>query len=105
MGGNISTSARAVTSWNMQENSMEFECQALPKRRAWLYLSCASTGLVMPRIIFLKKVTFFKKIPYITVNMNALSSVNFLLWYVVGSKSFRPDIQKPRQMENAVRDI
>ena len=24
---------------------------------------------------------------------------------VVGSKSFRPDIQKPRQMENAVRDI
>ena len=26
-------------------------------------------------------------------------------WYVVGSKTFRPDIQKPRQMENAVRDI
>ena len=25
--------------------------------------------------------------------------------YVVVSKSFRPDIQKPRQMENAVRDI
>ena len=25
--------------------------------------------------------------------------------YVVGSKSFRPDIQKPRQMENAVRDM
>ena len=25
--------------------------------------------------------------------------------YVVGSKSFRLDIQKPRQMENAVRDI
>ena len=25
--------------------------------------------------------------------------------YVEGSKSFRPDIQKPRQMENAVRDI
>ena len=25
--------------------------------------------------------------------------------YIVGSKSFRPDIQKPRQMENAVRDI
>ena len=25
--------------------------------------------------------------------------------YVVGSKSFRPNIQKPRQMENAVRDI
>ena len=27
------------------------------------------------------------------------------LIYVVGSKSFRPDIQKPRQLENAVRDI
>ena len=26
-------------------------------------------------------------------------------YYVEGSKSFRPDIQKPRQMENAVRDI
>ena len=25
--------------------------------------------------------------------------------YVVGSKSFLPDIQKPRQMENGVRDI
>ena len=28
-----------------------------------------------------------------------------LFIYVVGSKRFRPDIQKPRQMENAVRDI
>ena len=26
-------------------------------------------------------------------------------YYVVGSKSFRPDTQKPRQIENAVRDI
>jgi hypothetical protein len=25
--------------------------------------------------------------------------------YLVGSRSFRPDIQKPRQMENAARDI
>ena len=25
--------------------------------------------------------------------------------YLVGSESFRPDIQKPRQMENAVMDI
>ena len=36
---------------------------------------------------------------------------NYLLFYdapatyEVGAKSFRPDIQKPRQMENAVRDI
>jgi hypothetical protein len=28
-----------------------------------------------------------------------------IMKYVVGSKIFRPDIQKPRQMENAVRDI
>ena len=25
--------------------------------------------------------------------------------YIVGYKSFQPDIQKPHQMENAVRDI
>ena len=25
--------------------------------------------------------------------------------YLGGSESFRPDIQKPRQMENSVRDI
>jgi hypothetical protein len=33
--------------------------------------------------------------------------ITFVNWnaYVVGTKSFRPDIQKPRQMENAVRDI
>ena len=28
-----------------------------------------------------------------------------VLSYVVGSKSFRRDIQKPRHMENAVTDI
>ena len=28
-----------------------------------------------------------------------------IIIYVVGSKSFRPDIQKPRQMGNAMRDI
>ena len=31
--------------------------------------------------------------------------VNKSVVYVVGSKSFWPDIQKPRQVENAVRDI
>ena len=35
--------------------------------------------------------------------MNPLKKI--LVSYAVGSKSFRPDIQKPRQMENAVRDI
>jgi hypothetical protein len=32
-------------------------------------------------------------------------SVSQKFIYVVGSKIFRPDIKKPRQMENAVRDI
>ena len=31
--------------------------------------------------------------------------VKYYSVYVVGSKIFRPDIQKPHQMENAVRDI
>ena len=34
-----------------------------------------------------------------------LSTNWYLTDYTVGSKSFRPDIQKPRQMENAVSDI
>ena len=33
-----------------------------------------------------------------------LRTTSFGYLYVVGSKSFRPDIQKPRQMANAVRD-
>ena len=36
-----------------------------------------------------------------TISLNLLKPKT----YVVGSKSFRPDVQKPRQMENAVRDI
>ena len=34
-----------------------------------------------------------------------VSLLQFHQKYVVWSKSFRPDVQKPRQMENAVRDI
>jgi hypothetical protein len=44
----------------------------------------------------------------ITVEMNLCSyrSVRFALLYIVGgSISFRPDIQRPRQMQNALRDI
>ena len=33
------------------------------------------------------------------------TEIKYVWKYAVGSKSFRPDIQKPRQMENAVRDI
>ena len=42
---------------------------------------------------------------YIFFLSNAFPKKNYLRTYVVVSKSFRPDIQKPRQMENAVRDI
>ena len=34
-----------------------------------------------------------------------LQEQSFYKLFVVGSKSFLPDIQKPRQMENAVKDI
>ena len=41
-----------------------------------------------------------------TYSQLSSSVVQFSLHvYVVGSKTFRPDLQKPRQMENAVRDI
>ena len=41
------------------------------------------------------------------VSVNVTYWLKFVptLMYAVGSKSLRPDIQKPRQMENAVRDI
>ena len=39
--------------------------------------------------------------PLVHVTLIRLVSVR----YAVGSKSSRPDIQKPCQMENAVRDI
>ena len=46
---------------------------------------------------------------YCSVRTESLTTiwdlVTGLKKYVVGSKSFRPDIQKLRQMENAVRDI
>ena len=52
------------------------------------------------------------KLPYVPVYLSVCKEqldsklMDFHeIWYVVGSKSFRPDIQKPRQMENAVRDI
>ena len=37
--------------------------------------------------------------------MSVMQGMDNFKIYVVGSKSFRPDIQKPRQMEDAVSDI
>ena len=39
------------------------------------------------------------------MNLNRGYVLTGFVTYVAGSKSSRPDIQKPRQMENAVRDI
>jgi hypothetical protein len=39
----------------------------------------------------------------INLNVIAVEGLEFRTMYVVGSKSFRPDIQKLRQMENVVR--
>jgi hypothetical protein len=36
---------------------------------------------------------------------NKYTQHNVINIYVVGSKSFKPEIKKPRQMENVVRDI
>ena len=38
-------------------------------------------------------------------HFSSVIKTNQFMLYVVGSKSFRLDIQKPRQMENVVRDI
>ena len=37
--------------------------------------------------------------------LSKIGTFRWLIFYAVGSKLFRPVIQKPRQMENAVRDI
>ena len=61
--------------------------------------------------IFIKfyMAVFFRKSVEKKIQVCAKSEKNNWLLvmntYVVGSKSFRPDIKKPRQMENAVRDI
>jgi len=34
-----------------------------------------------------------------------MSHIYYIYTYEGGSKSFRPDIQKPRQMKNTARDI
>ena len=54
------------------------------------------------RILILRLCKIFLVKVFIQYKGNTVWSPS---WYVVGSKSFRPDIQKPRQMENAVRDI
>ena len=51
------------------------------------------------------RVLFYYQEDIINFNSARISVICRRLLYVVGSKSFRPDIQKPRQVENAVRDI
>lgn len=84
MGDHIFTSARVVTSWCMQENSMEFERQSPPQQRAWPYLSCASAGFVMAVIIFLQNGTSFgkKKKSVTCIKHEHIYLINFLLWCI-----------------------
>ena len=60
-------------------------------------------------ITYIFKVGFVNYVGYLFIYFVSIyhsyaKSTHFNM-YIVGSKSFRPDIQKPRQMENAVRDI
>ena len=49
-------------------------------------------------------ISFFRAVSELNLT-NKHNSGGACLTYVVGSKIFRADIQKPRQIENAVRDI
>ena len=45
------------------------------------------------------------RLAHMGLGVHWLSCVKITQFYVVGSKSFRPDYQKPRQMGNAVTVI
>ena len=72
-------------------------------------------GIIEENFEFLKKIADRAKCvgsiceqqdvhPYSKTTSQSNIRLSTALEYVVGSKSFRPDIQKPRQMENAVMD-
>ena len=72
-----------------------------------MYMTQASTVRINKRILRNKKQTANTNKKHIheintTYARSALPTTNM---YVVWSKSFRPDIQNPRQMENALKDI
>jgi hypothetical protein len=71
----------------------------LPKRR---YLSIKPHDVTFQKTVRAWIVTYYT---IIFSSSSCLCTCNTWHIYVVRSKSFRPDIQKPRQMENAVRDI
>ena len=60
---------------------------------------CVGTGTFLPRVK--RQERQVARLPLSTGEVKK----GWSCIYVVGSKSFRPDIQKPRQMENAVGDI
>ena len=65
--------------------------------------------LICPPVLTVSPYTDFRKIlrilEIIPLNSHRFCENMCSESYVVGYKSFRPDIQKPRQTENAVRDI
>ena len=71
-------------------------CARLPDITNWVLTGATRFGIKLCRR---RETTFY-------VQCIFLACFKFIYCtYVVGSKSFRPDIQKPRQMENAVKDI
>ena len=57
------------------------------------------------KIVFVSRIMRNIKINIVGETEGFFFNIKASATYVVGSKSFRSDIQKPRQMENAVRDI
>ena len=62
-------------------------------------------NLLLSKDFFYLECTIYRILIRLHYTFNFFVGTMDLILYVVGSKSFRPDIQKPRQMENAVRDI
>ena len=69
----------------------------------WFYLVYTWCLFIFSCTLFISFTFTFTGTIYCVLDI--VGTVYHLVTYVVGSKSFRPDIQKPRQMENAVRDI
>ena len=77
-----------------------FNVKAICAKTNAIFVSCGFLLFTLNTISVLKA----KEIRQHVLNLSVRQSI-YIHTYVVGSKSFRPDIQQPRQMENAVRDI
>ena len=62
-------------------------------------------GRVRTNVVFSLHVVLVWLVITFCIRVSRKAILDQQIKYLVGSKSFRPDIQKPRQIENAVRDI